>query len=566
MPRHPNRPTVQRIPPLSDISNRSPPYGSPSLSSGGETEPSSDALRWATSSDWDNATSENNVSHPSDDITMGSSGWSDGFEDGDMSEWTVHNSNYSTTTSPVHNGSYSFGVGDTSATSIADRVVWSGGQQISEFVYYWQEKSTSWGGGIRLQNSNGNWECGAASNNPEWDVWGSGGATEFYAGDGYERWIKFRFVFDWSNGVFDIYGEDLSSGSTASMTGLGLRNGVDIESIHFDQYSGGTWNGGGDVNMYIDDLSGGEASSGHLTTATKSFSSSEKPNLHDVNYALNGGGIDVSVIGSPGTTSEETQTVTITGGESDYGLSWGSGHTDFRVRTDLSRGSSAPTLRGLEVSPLDVAGSAIITDGLVSRYRFEQDLSDETGNYPLSAPSTAPNYVSGKDGSYAADASNGSYVDSSTYYDVDAGEDITVCYWIRDDGTATAWDDDKLFGVDSDGDGFGSFCDTNGVPFIYTSGDNTKGNGSTSVLDGNWHHVAFVYLQSSDTMELYIDGSKEYGISYTDDLTNVANSSIHFWNNSDGSHKQYDGDMDDHRIYKRGLSASEVSDISNLNG
>jgi len=88
----------------------------------------------------------------------------------------------------------------------------------------------------------------------------------------------------------------------------------------------------------VADLLVGEQS---LTTATKTFSSAVEPDLQNLSYTLNGETIDVDVIGSPGTTSEEIVTQTLTGASS-YTLSWSGAHTDFRVRPNLS--TSDPTV------------------------------------------------------------------------------------------------------------------------------------------------------------------------------------------------------------------------------
>lgn len=79
---------------------------------------------------------------------------------------------------------------------------------------------------------------------------------------------------------------------------------------------------------------------GSLTTATKSFSSASTPDLQNLSYSLNGESIDLDVIGSPGTASEEVVTQTLDGGDS-YSLTWADSHTDFRIRPSLS--SSAVT-------------------------------------------------------------------------------------------------------------------------------------------------------------------------------------------------------------------------------
>lgn len=75
--------------------------------------------------------------------------------------------------------------------------------------------------------------------------------------------------------------------------------------------------------------------SGYLETATKSFSGPETPNLQNLGYSLNAQTIDLKVIGSPGTASEEIVTQTLDGATS-YSLAWSNAHSDFRLRPEFS--------------------------------------------------------------------------------------------------------------------------------------------------------------------------------------------------------------------------------------
>jgi len=79
-------------------------------------------------------------------------------------------------------------------------------------------------------------------------------------------------------------------------------------------------------------------SSGTLTTATKSFAASTKPDLQNLSYTLNGETASLDIIGSPGTASEEIVTQSLTGATS-YSLTWSNSHTDFRVKIDTSSSS-----------------------------------------------------------------------------------------------------------------------------------------------------------------------------------------------------------------------------------
>jgi hypothetical protein len=97
-----------------------------------------------------------------------------------------------------------------------------------------------------------------------------------------------------------------------------------------------------DQDALVDALKGGAG--GYLQTSTKSFSSPSKPDLTNLSYSLNGESMDVDVIGSPGTASEETVTKTLDGSTS-YTLTWSNSHTDFQIKPQpySSVTSTSPT-------------------------------------------------------------------------------------------------------------------------------------------------------------------------------------------------------------------------------
>lgn len=196
-------------------------------------------------------------------------------------------------------------------------------------------------------------------------------------------------------------------------------------------------------------------------------------------------------------------------------------------------------------------------NALVVRYAFEGDLTDETGTYDLSG--SGIEYASGPEGSEAVSFPGFASVDFET---IPEDEPFTFCYWLKDDGTNSRWDDDLLWKVTTeDGNSVGSFCDTDGDVFLFTSGANTVGESSTSVLDGEWHHVAFVYDQPNDRMKLYIDGTEDYDIEYTDNIRGT-DTALMFGNNGSDGWKQYNGGLDDFRIYRRTLSESEIQNLA----
>lgn len=190
--------------------------------------------------------------------------WTDGFEDGSLDEWTRLDTAFSATTSFARNGQYSAGVNVTASTTTDFAYTtpdgYAGGRQPTVIQISLRENSMSAGSGVRLQNSNGDYEAGFATNNPEWFSSFSTGVSQFYGGDGYDRWLQVRFEFDWSAGEVTLWVRDPETDTIQTTTGS-LRHGVDIEAITFSNFAAGSWDpldwGGGtsDCMSWIDDLS-----------------------------------------------------------------------------------------------------------------------------------------------------------------------------------------------------------------------------------------------------------------------------------------------------------------------
>jgi hypothetical protein len=99
-----------------------------------------------------------------------------------------------------------------------------------------------------------------------------------------------------------------------------------------------------------------------------------------------------------------------------------------------------------------------------------------------------------------------------------------------------------------------------------------------NVLDGNWHHVVFVYDETTSVLTAYVDGK---AVPYTGtgnnigigkiQFKNVANFVLGGWNKhasgtggaTDAWIHAYSGAMDQFRLYGKALTASEVLALYN---
>ncbi len=99
------------------------------------------------------------------------------------------------------------------------------------------------------------------------------------------------------------------------------------------------------------------------------------------------------------------------------------------------------------------------------------------------------------------------------------------------------------------------------------------------LMDGNWHHIAFVYDETTSKMAYYFDGAmvEDAPASATDvkkdgnprgavDLTTIKNLVLAGWNRhaklagpTDDWIKSYTGALDQFRLYNKALSATEIN-------
>lgn len=188
--------------------------------------------------DWENNELTSEGTHTFEgDLTLGD--WFDSHEDGVIDPW-VSQFNLIIDTTRVYYGSYSIGsdqnVEDHAEIGYVKPVEISGGERIGGLEVYWKELDTSTGGGVRLKDNSGNWVFGFGTWNPQWfvDDSGNGDFYEVYAGDGYDRWIYFRFIFDWEESQYDYYMEDLSSGHIESGTRSLTGSTQDVDTIKIE--------------------------------------------------------------------------------------------------------------------------------------------------------------------------------------------------------------------------------------------------------------------------------------------------------------------------------------------
>jgi len=188
---------------------------------------------------------QNNLSSPSNVVSIEPEGipyLNEDFQD-DLSDWGNVYNGFTLRTDRSYEGGQSGGVKDGDPTYLQAEHDMGGGVKIEAIEWFWTEETNSYGGGLKLINSNGDEECGAFSSNPDWDLLkgGSGGYNGYQlvyikSNQNYEDWNRFRIYFDWNNSKFRFYGVDLADNETF-IGEYNLLNGVDIQKVQIVNYS-----------------------------------------------------------------------------------------------------------------------------------------------------------------------------------------------------------------------------------------------------------------------------------------------------------------------------------------
>lgn len=304
---------------------------------------SPETILWETQSDWDGAVSSQYAIHPTGTIKMGIA--PDGFEDystgvSGPGSWVENTQNLAVTSSEAYEGSQSWG-----GFNDNTRKEYLSGSGFEPFQYeypisfVYKETTNNTMARVAFTTSSGDDLFDVGPNNPQVAYDDSGGYVNLVTDPtpSYGEWRRFTLSnWDWGARTVDVLWEDITGSTADASDTITFRAAStdDLAEIRVFHQDNGGWGGGASVEFWLDNLFG-ITSTASLTTATKSFSSAATPDLESLSYALNGGSIDVTAIGSPGAAGEERVTATLSG-SSSVSLSWANSHTDFRLKFDLS--------------------------------------------------------------------------------------------------------------------------------------------------------------------------------------------------------------------------------------
>jgi len=196
--------------------------------------------------------------------------------------------------------------------------------------------------------------------------------------------------------------------------------------------------------------------------------------------------------------------------------------------------------------------SADVTTGLVSRWSLDNTLEDQGTLANDGILTGLANWQTGKIGqAMGFDGSN--YVSIPNESDYDFTGPMTISAWFIADFSTP---DQTII---SKGTRFHIYRNFESNTLIFLcDGVGRPAVGTVSINDNNWHHVAGVYDGSS--ISIYIDGQLDFSRSASGAiLTN--NYALRIGSNAELGNTNWQGAIDEVRVYDRALSAAEVAEI-----
>ncbi len=250
-------------------------------------------------------------------------------------------------------------------------------------------------------------------------------------------------------------------------------------------------------------------------------------------------------------------------GNSALGGDWHFEYTVGLVETDVAFSTS------IQASWM---GTLDITSSLVSHFEFEEGsgttATDETGNQD-GVLTNGPTYVgSGAVGNDALDftgdaTSNNATVQVADNASLDFSGDFSVAFWYN--SSVTQVDGTRLVGSHDGVEGFSIFAQSDGSLNFFMQGTSSSSSlidAGGMIADGNWHHVSAT--RSGNDFELYLDGVSVATANVA--VGTISPSAPLTIGGTSSSSADYEGQLDDVRVYTRSLSASDVTELYNYTG
>jgi len=213
-----------------------------------------------------------------------------------------------------------------------------------------------------------------------------------------------------------------------------------------------------------------------------------------------------------------------------------------------------------------------VTTGLVGHYKFDSagPMVDSTGNQDLTVASGnatgEPDAAVGDQSvGFDADAVANGVLEASDNAAQDFGTgDFTIAFWYQLSGNPPS--DARILGdYAGSGEGFALRATTSGtLEVIFDGLTGSSSSVASGTFDGTWQHVTITYDSAGGTYQWYLNGTPSISRPFSGGDINTSNPLR--IGALDGSNEDYDGLLDDVRLYTRQLSSSDVTELYGLGG
>jgi hypothetical protein len=206
---------------------------------------------------------------------------------------------------------------------------------------------------------------------------------------------------------------------------------------------------------------------------------------------------------------------------------------------------------------------------LVGYWKFDETSGttahDASGNGQDGTLNGDPQWVAGILGGALEFDGNGDYVDVGNDPIFNITGQITVACWIKVSQFTVSWQ--AIFTMGDDSWRLQRQTTTDNLCWACTGVTGTPGNwwlhGNVNVNDGEWHHAAGVYDGSK--YYLYVDGELDVSKD-TSGMMSVSSYPVMIGANAQQSGREFEGLIDDVRVYKRALIDTEILGVMSGGG
>lgn len=200
------------------------------------------------------------------------------------------------------------------------------------------------------------------------------------------------------------------------------------------------------------------------------------------------------------------------------------------------------------------------TDNLAAYWPLDGNYTDVTGNGYTAQPVGNPVFDAGHAGQ-SVDFDGTNYLNCQNSADLTLSRGGTISAWIKSSGLSFPWASVVTKGLQSWR--LVRNNETSAISFHFNSGSTEyQANGSTPVLDNEWHHLMAVY--DASTVRLYVDGQLEASTPAPATM-NERTDPVYIGGRSDRpTSRNWTGQIDEVRIYNAALSESNLYYLSGI--